>query len=408
MTEPILSVVVPCFNEEKSLPEFYQRTSAVCSRLRIGGAKVPYEIVLVNDGSHDATWEVMLSLARSDPELVCVNLARNHGHQLALSAGLFVCRGQRILVIDADLQDPPELLPDMLRVMDDGADVVYGQRRRRAGETVFKRLTAAVFYRLLGKLTTVPIPPDTGDFRLMSRRVLDVLLAMPERHRFIRGMVSWVGYRQQPLLYDRDPRFAGETKYSFRKLWKLAVDGVTGFSVKPLQLAGVLGLLVSLSGLVLVLATLATWLAQGAGAAWLGLFAFLALASGAQLVGLGIIGEYLGRLYEQSKGRPLFLIESVVCAANRPAVNPPASAGIGVVGGVATYACIIGVAWWTWTPGPPGGGSAYGGGPVFVGGGSGSTFGIPAGGPGAGCCLPIAGMGGIGGIGAPFSSTRLW
>lgn len=309
--EPLLSVVAPCFNEEGSLAEFYRRTTAACSRLN-----QPYEIVLVDDGSRDTTWEKMRLLSAADPKLVCVKLARNHGHQLALSAGLSVCRGQRILVIDADLQDPPELLPEMMQVMDGGVDVVYGQRRQRAGESLFKRATAAAFYRVLGKLTTVPIPPDTGDFRLMSRRVLDVLLAMPERHRFIRGMVSWIGYRQEPLLYDRDPRFAGETNYPFRKMWKLAVDAVTGFSLKPLQLAGGLGACSLLASVGLFFAALASWLMGGPATLWLALFAFLALMGGAQLLGLGIIGEYLGRLYEQSKGRPLFLIDTIECSGN--------------------------------------------------------------------------------------------
>ncbi len=320
MLDPLLSVVAPCFDEEQALPEFYRRTSAVCS-----GLNLPYEIVLVNDGSQDATWETMLSLARADLHLVCVNLARHHGQQLALTAGLFACRGQRILIIDADLQDPPELLPEMLRVMDSGTDVVYGKRRRRAGESCLKRWTSSAFYRLLGKLTTVPIPQDTGDFRLMSRRVLDVFLAMPERHRFVRGMLSWIGYRQDALLYDRDARLAGETKYRFRKLWKLAVDAITAFSVRPLQFVGFLGVLLCVTGMILLLATLLSWLGEGAGAGWLGLFACLTLLGGAQLLGLGIIGEYLGRLYEQSKGRPLFLIDTIVCSGNRPALDPPAS-----------------------------------------------------------------------------------
>lgn len=313
MTQPFLSVVAPCYNEEDVLPEFYRRTTAVCTELGL-----PYELVLVNDGSRDATWEQMRSFSRTDPNLVCVNLARNHGHQLALSAGLSVCRGKRILVIDADLQDPPELLPDMLSIMDDGADVVYGQRRRRPGESVFKRWTAAAFYRLLNKLASVPIPRDTGDFRLMSRRVVDTLLAMPERHRFIRGMVSWIGYRQEPLLYDRDPRFAGETKYPLRKMLKLAADGITAFSIVPLRLASWLGIVTSLAGAAFSLAALIAWLGNGP-AGWLGLVAVLMLLGGAQLIGLGIMGEYVGRLYEESKGRPLFLIDNIITSRRHEA-----------------------------------------------------------------------------------------
>jgi dolichol-phosphate mannosyltransferase len=307
MREPYLSVVAPCYNEEDVLEAFHTRVTAVCARL---GAS--YEMVLVNDGSTDRTWLRLQELTARDPHVVCVNLARNYGHQVALTAGLSVCRGDRVLILDADLQDPPELLPDMLRSMDAGADVVYGQRRRRAGESPFKRVTAALFYRLVERLATVAIPRDTGDFRLMSRRVLDVLLAMPERHRFIRGMVSWIGYRQAPLLYDREPRFAGETKYPLRKMWKLAVDAVTGFSVKPLALASLVGLATSVFALGLFVYAVVRWLAGGTVTGWTSLMVTVSMLSGVQLLVLGIIGEYLGRLYEQSKGRPLFVIERVV------------------------------------------------------------------------------------------------
>jgi dolichol-phosphate mannosyltransferase len=313
MPRPYLSVVAPCFNEDEVLPAFHRRVSTVCRRLG-----VPYELVLVNDGSGDRTWETLLELSSADPNLVCVNLARNHGHQLALTAGLSLCRGERVLILDADLQDPPELLPEMLRVMDTGADVVYGRRRRRKGESACKRLTAALFYRLLSRLTDVAIPQDTGDFRLISRRVLDVLLAMPERHRFLRGMVSWVGYRQEALPYDRDPRYAGETKYPYRKLWKLALDGVTAFSVKPRALGGLLGAATVLLALLLGVGALAGWVAGSASCGWLGLLAGVAMLSGVQLLFLGVIGAYLGRLYEQSQGRPLFLIDRVV-RAEQPA-----------------------------------------------------------------------------------------
>jgi dolichol-phosphate mannosyltransferase len=307
MDEVTVSVVAPCYNEEPALAEFHRRVTAVCAALG-----VRYEIVLVNDGSRDQTWAIMQELAGRDPNLVCVNLARNHGHQLALTAGLQVCRGRRILLIDGDLQDPPELLPRMLKQMEAGADVVYGQRRKRAGETRFKRATAALFYRMVEKLANVPIPRDTGDFRLMSRRALDILLAMPERHRFLRGMVSWIGFRQEPLLYDRDPRHAGETKYTLRKMLQFALDAVTGFSVKPLAMASFAGLMVSALSGGLGLCALASKLTGGSAAGSLGLAALIALLGGVQLLALGIIGEYLGRLYEESKGRPLFIIEQIV------------------------------------------------------------------------------------------------
>lgn len=306
MDEVEVSVVAPCYNEELVLPEFHRRVAAVCAAVGMS-----FEIVLVNDGSRDGTWAVMQELAARDPNLVCVNLARNHGHQLALTAGLHTCRGRRILIIDADLQDPPEMLPRMLEHLDAGADVVYGQRRKRAGETLFKRASAALFYRMVQRLASVPIPRDAGDFRLMSRRALDVLLDMPERHRFIRGMVSWIGFRQEPLLYDRDPRFAGETKYTLRKMLRFALDAVTGFSVKPLALASIVGAFSCAVALVLGLTAVTGWLIGG-GSAWVGLSALITMLAGVQLLAIGILGEYLGRLYEESKGRPLFVIEQIV------------------------------------------------------------------------------------------------
>jgi glycosyltransferase involved in cell wall biosynthesis len=307
MPAPYLSVVAPCYNEEESLPEFYRRVSEVC---RAQG--VPYEVVLINDGSRDRTWPMLREVAGQDPRVVAVNLMRNHGHQLALTAGLSVCRGERILIIDADLQDPPELLPDMMRLMDDGADVVYGQRRRRDGETAFKRATASLFYRLISSLSEVEIPRDTGDFRLLSRKVLGVFLGMPERHRFIRGMMSWIGGRQVPLPYDRDARFAGETKYPLRKMLKLAWDAVTGFSIRPLQLATKLGVAVSGAAFLMIVYSLCGWLAGHAVDGWTSLMAAVGLLGGIQLLVLGVLGEYLGRMYEQSQGRPLFMVREIL------------------------------------------------------------------------------------------------
>jgi polyisoprenyl-phosphate glycosyltransferase len=306
MSAPYLSVVCPCYNEQDCLSEFHRRAGAAC---RSTGRT--YEIVLVNDGSTDQTWPAMLALADADPCCLCVNLSRNHGHQLALTAGLTLCRGERVLIIDADLQDPPELLAEMLKVMDAGADVVYGQRRRRAGETAFKRASAAFFYRLLDQLTDTPIPRDSGDFRLLSRRALDVLLSMPERHRFLRGMVSWIGFRQEPLPYERDPRHAGRTKYPLRKMLQFAADAVTGFSIKPLAFASLAGVGTSLFAFALFVYSLVSWLGGGTVHGWTSLMAGMALLSSIQLLVLGIIGAYVGRLFEQSKGRPLFVIERV-------------------------------------------------------------------------------------------------
>ena len=229
---PTLSIVVPCFNEEACIAELYRRLTASAT----AAAGDDYELVLVNDGSGDGTWPAMRRIAESDGRVLAVNLSRNHGHQLALTAGLDLCRGDRILIIDADLQDPPELLSGMLDEMrSQDADVVYGVRRSRAGETPFKRATAHGFYRLLSRATEIEIPLDTGDFRLISRRALEAFLAMPEQSRFIRGMVAWIGFRQVPFPYDREERFAGATKYPFGKMMRFAFDALTGFSSAPLE-----------------------------------------------------------------------------------------------------------------------------------------------------------------------------
>lgn len=304
---PYLSIAAPCYNEEEVLPEFYRRVTAAAQAF---GAT--YELVLINDGSKDRTWAMIADLARTDPHVVGVNLSRNHGHQRALTAGLSVCLGERIMVIDADLQDPPELLPNMMKLMDEGADVVYGQRQQRAGETGFKLLTAAGFYWLINKLSDTPIPSNTGDFRLMSRRVMLVLQDMPERHRFIRGMVSWIGFKQVPLLYNRDARFAGETKYPLRKMVKFATDAVTAFSIKPLTFAVTLGFGAAMIAALLVLYSLIMLVSGKTVPGWSSIVAAIAFFSAIQLIVIGIFGEYLGRLYEQSKGRPLFIIQDVV------------------------------------------------------------------------------------------------
>jgi dolichol-phosphate mannosyltransferase len=304
---PSLSVVAPCFNEESVLPEFLQRVGQVLDRL---GASS--EIVLVDDGSRDGTWPILAAAAAEDRRVVAVRLMRNHGHQLALTAGLSSCRGERILIIDADLQDPPELLPEMMALMDRGADVVYGQRRQREGETLFKRASAAAFYRLIGRMTDVDIPRDAGDFRLVTRRVLDILLAMPERHRFIRGMVAWIGGRQVPLVYDRKPRAAGDSKYPLGRMVRFAVDAITAFSVVPLMASMTIGWIMAAVGFAFFVYSIVGWLLGATLPGWTSLMAALGLLGGMQFLMLGIIGAYLGRLYDQSKGRPLFMIRDIV------------------------------------------------------------------------------------------------
>jgi dolichol-phosphate mannosyltransferase len=309
MSKPALSIVVPCYNEEDTLVELHRRVSAVCRGLGLSS----YELLLINDGSLDKTWSIILAMAREDDRIVGINLSRNHGHQLALTAGLSQCQGDRVAILDADLQDPPELLPEMLDLMDtEKADVVFGQRRTREGETPFKLLTASLFYRIIGNLSDVPIPRDSGDFRLLSRRALDALMAMPERHRFLRGMVSWIGFRQVPLLYDRQARFAGSTKYPFRKMLRFALDAITAFSIKPLLLASFFGVLMAVFALALGLYSVIAYFRGSTVAGWTSLMTVTTLLCSVQLFVLGIHGEYIGRMYEQIKGRPLFIIQQIV------------------------------------------------------------------------------------------------
>ncbi len=309
-----LSIVVPCYNEQECLAALHERLTRA-ARSAVGD---DYELVLVNDGSRDRTWPMMRDLAASDPHLVAVNLSRNHGHQLALTAGLDLCRGDRILIIDADLQDPPELLGDMLETMRrEEADVVYGVRSSRAGETRFKRATAHAFYRMLARATDVDIPLDAGDFRLMSRRALDVLLSMPEQSRFIRGMVARIGFRQVPFSYRRDERFAGETKYPLSKMIGFALDALTGFSSAPLKLASHASVWLA-AGSVLLIAYIAfAWLAGRSIPGWTSLMLVVVVLGAVQMFVLGMMGEYIGRLYSQAKQRPLYIVQEI--AGGQPA-----------------------------------------------------------------------------------------
>jgi polyisoprenyl-phosphate glycosyltransferase len=306
MSNSQLSVVVPCFNEEAVLEEFSRRMALACAAVTDR-----YEIIFVDDGSSDETWTIIETLADRDPRIVGVQLFRNHGHQLAASAGLSIAGGDRVLLIDADLQDPPELLPLMANRMDDGFDVVYGRRIARAGETTFKRVTASLFYRLLNRLSSVPIPEDTGDFRLMSRRVVDILNDMPERHRFIRGMVSWIGGRQAAFPYSRDARFAGTTKYPLRKMMSLAIDALTSFSTKPLRAAVWLGLVSSLFAFAILVYAVTEWALGNAVPGWASSVVAISFFSGTQLFVMGVFGEYLGRVVQEVKRRPLFTIGQI-------------------------------------------------------------------------------------------------
>jgi polyisoprenyl-phosphate glycosyltransferase len=300
--------------------ELHRRMTAVCK----DDGLESYELVLVNDGSRDRTWDLMCQLQASDSHVVAVNLSRNFGHQLALTAGLTICRGGRIFIIDADLQDPPELLPAMMARMDTGVDVIYGQRIKRDGETFFKKNSASAFYRLLDRLVDIEIPVDTGDFRLMSRRAAEALNAMPENHRFIRGMVSWIGMRQEAFPYERAARYAGETKYPFVKMLKFAFDAITGFSIKPLRFATYMGFITAFVSVLLGIYVIVSWAMDRSVPGWTSLAIIILLLGSCQLTVIGILGEYLGRLYIESKGRPLFIIQDIV-ASPRPKLDAEAA-----------------------------------------------------------------------------------
>lgn len=304
---PNLSIVVPCFNEASVLDQLCMRLKAACE----AADESNYEIVLIDDGSGDGTWSAIAAQCDRDRRVLGVNLSRNHGHQLALSAGLSLCSGQRVLVIDADLQDPPELLPQMMRLMDGGADVVYGKRQSRACESAFKKSMAAAFYRLLQRLADTGIPADAGDFRLMRREVVDVINAMPEHHRFMRGMVSWVGYNQVPLPYDRAPRPAGKTGYSLSRMIHLALDAITGFSTAPLRFATYVACSFLLLAALLSVYVLYSVTFLGVVRGWASLFLALLIFSSVQLFCLGLMGEYIGRIFVETKRRPLFVIKEV-------------------------------------------------------------------------------------------------
>lgn len=276
-----------------------------------------HEIVLINDGSRDNSWAAMQRLSAEDPRVVAINLSRNHGHQLALTAGLDLCAGEQILIIDADLQDPPELLADMrLMMAREQADVVYAVRRKREGETLFKKATAAAFYRVLDRVTDTAIPLDTGDFRLMTRRALDALLALPEQARFIRGMVAWVGFRQVPFAYDRAERHAGETNYPLGKMVRLALDAVTGFSTAPLRWASHLSVVLAACSMLLLVYIGWGYFVGDHVQGWTSTMLVVVVLSSIQMFVLGMIGEYLGRLYIEAKRRPLYLIADVAGTAH--------------------------------------------------------------------------------------------
>lgn len=304
----LLSIVIPCYNEEDSIVELHSRIKSICKKDGFDN----YELILIDDGSKDKTWKIICELSKLDDRIVGISLSRNFGHQIALTAGLNQCIGDRIFILDADLQDPPELLSGMMKLMDEGYDVVYGQRSKRQGESVFKKTSAYFFYRILNKLVDLEIPQDTGDFRLISRPALDVLNRMPEQDRFIRGMVSWIGMRQKAFLYERSARFAGETHYPLTKMVKFAIDAVTGFSIKPLRLASYFSIVLGILALMILVYVFTQYFSGNNIEGWTSLAATVLLIGSIQLFVIGLLGEYIGRLYMQSKGRPLYIIQDVI------------------------------------------------------------------------------------------------
>jgi dolichol-phosphate mannosyltransferase len=301
--DPLLSVVVPCFNEQEVLRETHRRLSAALADL--GTA---YELVYVDDGSRDETPAILRSLQSDDDRVRVVRFSRNFGHQIAVTAGMDHAAGDAIVLIDSDLQDPPEIIGEFLKRWRDGYDVAYGQRTEREGETAFKRATASIFYRLLGRVTSVSIPPDTGDFRLMDRQVVEAIRRMPEQDRFVRGMVSWVGFRQVGVPYRREARFAGVSKYPFRRMLRLAIDAVVSFSPLPPRLATFAGMgTLGAAVLALVAITGSAIAGHGIALSAVTLLAVL-LLGGIQLIAVGLLGEYASRIYRQVQGRPLYVV----------------------------------------------------------------------------------------------------
>ena len=306
-----LSVVVPAYNEGESLREFHARLAVVFDKL-----DMQCEVLYVDDGSRDDTYAVMSSLREADARVATLKLARNFGKELALTAGLDAADADAVVVIDADLQDPPELIPKFIGLWREGYDVVYGTRSTRAGETPLKKFTSAAFYRVMERLSATPVPRDTGDFRLMSRRALEALKRLRERQRFMKGLFTWIGYKQKSIVYERDARFAGESKFNYWRLWNFALEGITSFSTAPLKLATYVGL-----GTAALAFVYAVWVfgkalllgdrVQG----YPTLMLVILFLGGVQLMALGMIGEYLGRMYIETKQRPLYLIDELIAAS---------------------------------------------------------------------------------------------
>ena len=305
-----ISIVIPMYYEEQVAEECYKRVTNVLKSIE----NYDYEIIFINDGSKDKTLDILEKLAQNDGKVKVISFSRNFGHQAAVTAGLKYVSGDAVIIMDADLQDPPELIPDMLKYWENGYDVIYGKRKKREGESVFKLLTAKVFYETLNKLSDVEIPKDTGDFRLVDKKVVDVINNLPEHNKFLRGLFSWVGFKQYAYEYERKERVAGKTKYPLKKMIKLAKDGIFSFSTKPLKIVGGLGIIsVIISIVILVYAILSyayNWNNLTAG--WTSMMCTVTFLGGVILISLWMIGEYIGRIYEETKQRPQYIIEKTI------------------------------------------------------------------------------------------------
>jgi dolichol-phosphate mannosyltransferase len=299
------SVIIPVYNEEENVYALYERLTGVMEKL-----SPDFELVFINDGSRDKTFPLVKALSVNDNRVKYINLSRNFGHQIAVSAGLDACLGDRVVIIDADLQDPPELIAEMDQKMNDGFQVVYARRRKRQGESVSKLLTARLFYRLLANIASIDIPLDTGDFRIMDRKVVNVLKAMPEQNKFLRGQISWIGFRQTFVEYDRSERHGGKTGYTYAKMFRFALDGITSFSDAPLRLASWMGFVVSgFAFLALIYAFWGKFVLHQSVPGWASIIVSVLFLGGIQLLSLGFIGEYLSRISANVKQRPLYIVD---------------------------------------------------------------------------------------------------
>ena len=302
-----VSLVIPMYCEEKVVEECYKRVVNILKQLE----NYEYEIIFINDGSTDKTLEILQQIAENDKQVKVISFSRNFGHQAAVTAGLKEVTGDAIIIIDADLQDPPELIPDMLKKWEEGNEVIYGKRKTRKGESAFKLLTAKMFYNMLNVLSDVEIPKDTGDFRLVDRKVVDTINDLPEHNKFLRGLFSWVGYKQYAYEYERQERFAGETKYPLKKMLKLASDGIISFSGKPIKLVGALGIFSIIISIIILIYALISYAFKlnNLSAGWTSIMVAITFFAGVQLLSLWVISEYIGRIYDEAKGRPQYVID---------------------------------------------------------------------------------------------------